>query len=129
MIPNPVSMTNSREYDGVVRVPDGVAPAIESVGGILMSFQSDFGEIDLQLLNVTFVPLLSYNLLWLKQFARRAGHSYRGDGDGVILFCKSSRSLFAPHCRETRSNARISYTKRQCMCNNRPYCETPRHRH
>ena len=100
MIPNQVSMTNSRENDGVVRVPNGVALAIESVGDILMSFQSDFGEIDLQLLKVTFVPLLSRNLLSLKQFARRVGHSYRGDGDEVILFCKSGRWFFAPHCRE-----------------------------
>ena len=61
-----------------------------------MSFQSDFGETDLQLLNVAFVPLLSHNLLSLKQFTRRAGHSYRGDGDGVTLFCKSGRWFFAP---------------------------------
>ncbi|CAM9984973.1 unnamed protein product [Ascophyllum nodosum] len=33
--------------------------------------------------------------------------------------------VLCPHCRETRSNARIPCTKRQCMCNNRPWCETP----
>ena len=96
MTPNPVSMTNYRECDGVVRVANGVALPIEGVGDILMSFQSDFGETDLQLLNVAFVPLLSHNLLSLKQFTRRAGHSYRGDGDGVTLFCKSGRWFFAP---------------------------------
>ena len=61
-----------------------------------MSFQSDLGETNLQLLNIAFVPLLSHNLLSLKQFVRHAGHSYRGDGDGVTLFCKSGRWFFAP---------------------------------
>ena len=96
MTPNPVSMTNYRECDGVVRVTNGVDLPIEGVGDIRMSFQSDFGETDLQLLNVAFVPLLSHNLLSLKQFTRRAGHSYRGDDDGVTLFCKSGRWFFAP---------------------------------
>ena len=100
MAPNPVSMTNYRKCDGVVRTANDVANdaalPIEGVGDILMSFRSDFGETDLRLLNVAFVPLLSHNLLSLKQFTRRAGHSYRGDGDGVTLFCKSDRWLFAP---------------------------------
>ena len=52
MTPNPVSMTNYSECDGVVCVANGVAPPIEGVGDIDMSFQSDFGETDLQLLNV-----------------------------------------------------------------------------
>ena len=93
---NPVSITNYRECNGVVRVANGVALPIEGVGDILMSSQSDFGETDLQLLNVAFVPLLSHNLLPLKQFTRRADHSYRGDGDGATLFCKSGRWFFAP---------------------------------
>ena len=96
MTPIPVSMTNYRECDGVVRVANGVALPIEGVGDILTSFQSDFGETDLQLLNVPFVPLLSHNLLSRMQFTRRAGHSYRGDGDGVTLFYKSGRWFCAP---------------------------------
>ena len=91
MTPNPVSITNYREYDGVVRVANGVALPIEGVDDILISFQSDFGETVLQLLNVAFVPLLSHNLLSLKQFTRRAGHSYCGDSDGVTLFWKLGR--------------------------------------
>ena len=63
--PNQVSMTNYRERDVVVRVANGVALPIEGVGDILMSFQSDFGETDLELLNAAFVPLLSNNLMWL----------------------------------------------------------------
>ena len=96
MTPNPVPMTNYRGCDGVVHVANGVALPIEGVGDILTSFQSDFGETDLQLLHVAFVSLLSHNLLSLKQFRRRAGHSYRGGGDGVTLFCKSGRWFFAP---------------------------------
>ena len=96
MTPNPVLMTNYRKCDDVIRVANDVAIPIKGVDDILMSFQSDLGETDLQLLNVAFVPLLSHNLLSLKQFTRRAGHSYRGDGDGVTLFCKSGRWLFAP---------------------------------
>ena len=65
MTPSPVSMTNSREYDGVIRIANDVALPIEGVGDILMRFRSDFREIDLQLLNVTFVPLLSHNFLSL----------------------------------------------------------------
>ena len=89
-------MSNYRECDGVVRVANGVSLPIEGVGDILMSFKSDFGETDLQLLNVAFVPLLSHNLLSLKQLPRRARHSYRSDGDRVTLFCKSGRWFFAP---------------------------------
>ena len=100
MTPNLVSMTNYRECDGIVRVANGVAVPIEGVDDILINFQSDLGETDLQLLNVAFVPLLSHNLLSLKQFTRRAGHSYRGDGDGVTLFCKSGRWFFAPTVRK-----------------------------
>ena len=96
MTPNPVSMTNCRECNCVVRVANGVALPIEGVGDILMSFQSDFRETDLQLLNVAFVSLLNHNLLSLKQFTHRAGHSHRGDGDGVTLFCKSGRWFFTP---------------------------------
>ena len=96
MTPKPVSMTNYRECDDVARVANDFALPIEGVGNILMSFQSNFGETDLELLNVAFVPLLSHNLLSLKQFTRRAGHSCRGDGDGVTLFCKSGRWFFAP---------------------------------
>ena len=96
MTPNPVSMNNCRECDSIVRVANCVALPIEGVGDILTSCQSDFGETDLQFLNVAFVPLLSHNLLSLKHFTRHAGHSYRGDGDGVTLFCKSGRWFFAP---------------------------------
>ena len=60
MTSNPVSMTYYCECNGVVRVANGVALLIEGAGDILMSFQSDFGETDLQLLNVAFVPLLSH---------------------------------------------------------------------
>ena len=45
MTPNPVSMTNYRECNGVVRVANGVALPIEGVGDILMSFQSDFERL------------------------------------------------------------------------------------
>ena len=36
MTPNPVSMTNYRECDGVVRVANGVALPVEGVGDIFM---------------------------------------------------------------------------------------------
>ena len=75
---------------------NGVALPIESVGDILISFQSDFGETDLQLLNVVFVSLVSHNVLLLKHFTRRAGHSYRGDGDGATLFRKPGRWFVSP---------------------------------
>ena len=58
MIPNPVSISNYRECNGVVRVANGVALPIEGVDDVLMNFQSGFGETDLQLLNVAFVCLL-----------------------------------------------------------------------
>ena len=84
MIPKSVLMTNYRECDGVARVFNGTALPIE----------------DVQLLNVAFVPILSHNLTSLKQFLRRAGHSYLGDGGGVTFFSKSGMSLFAPTVRE-----------------------------
>ena len=72
MSPNPVSMTNYRECDGLVRVANRVALPIEGVGDILMSFQPDFGETDLQLLNVAFVPLI-YQRCTLKVAAAKVG--------------------------------------------------------
>ena len=84
MIPKSVLMTNSRECDGVARVFNGTALPIE----------------DVQLFNVAFVPILSHNLLSLKQFLRRAGHSYFGDGGGVTFFSKSGMSLFATTVRK-----------------------------
>ena len=98
MIPKSVSMANYRECDGVVRVFNGIALPI----------------VDVQLLNVAFVPILSHNLLSLKQFLRRAGHSYLGDSGGVTFFSKSGMSG-------------MSRTKRKCKCNNRPRGETPQH--
>ena len=84
MIPKSVSMANYRECDVVVRVFNGI----------------DLPIVDVQLLNVAFVPILSHNLLSLKQFLRRAGHSYLGDSGGVTFFSKSGMSLFAPTVRE-----------------------------
>ena len=85
MIPKSVLMTNyHRECDGVARVFNGTALSIEGV----------------QLLNVAFVPILSHNRLSLKQFLRRAGYSYFGDGGGVTFFSKSGMSLFAPTVRK-----------------------------
>ena len=96
MTPNPVSMTNYHKGDGVVCVVNGFALPTEGAGNILMGLQPDFGEIDLHLFNVASVPLPSHNLLSLKQFTRRASHSYRSDGNGVALLCNSGRSLFTP---------------------------------
>ena len=84
MIPKSVLMTNYRECDDVARVFNGTALSIE----------------DVQLLNVAFVPIVSRNLRSLKQFLRRAGHSYFGDGGGVTFFSTSDMSLFAPTVRE-----------------------------
>ena len=84
MIPKSVLMTNYRECDGVARVFNGTALSIE----------------DVQLLNVVFVPTLSHNLLSLKEFLRRAGHSYFGDGGRLTFFSESGMSLFAPTVRE-----------------------------
>ena len=113
MTPNPVSMNNCHECDGIVTVPNGVALPIEGVGDILMSFQSDFGETELQLLNVAFVPPRSHNLLSLKQFTRSAGHSYRGDGDGVTLFSSQADGSLPPRsgnsikCEDTVHEATV----------------------
>ena len=52
---NLVSITHYHECDGVVRIANGVALPIEDVGDSLMSFQYNFGEIDLQLLNRYFL--------------------------------------------------------------------------
>ena len=60
MTPNLVSMTNYHECEGVARVAHGVAVPIKGIGDIIIRIQSDFGEMNLQLLNVAFVPLLCY---------------------------------------------------------------------
>ena len=61
--PNPLLSTSYRECDGVVRGADGVALPIESACNILRSFQLYTGHNDLTLLGVSFVPILSRNLL------------------------------------------------------------------
>ena len=97
MTTNSVVMASYHECDGVACATNGYALPTEGAH-LVMSFQCDLGEIDLQLLNVAFVYLLrSHNPLSLiKQFTHRAGHSCPGDDDGVTLFCKSARSPFAP---------------------------------
>ena len=55
--------TYYRDVNSVVRVDSSAALPIEGVDDIFMSFQSDIGEVGLQLLNVAFVSLRSHNLL------------------------------------------------------------------
>ena len=104
MGPNPVSITNYRKCDCVTRVANGVGLPIEGVNDTLMSFHSDFGETDLQLLNVAFVSLLCHNLLSLKQFTRRAGGMSLSDesfpnGGARGAFAKPSRSVSSRRLR------------------------------
>ena len=97
MILNSTLRTHYRDVNSVVRVDSSAALPIEGVGDIFMGFQSDIGEVGLQLLNVAFVSLQSHSLLSLKQFIRRAHHSCLGDGGGdwVTLFCKTGKSVVA----------------------------------
>ena len=69
------SMTNYREYSGIVRTAGGDVLPIEGVGDILLRFPSDSEALDNQLLNNAFVPQLSHNLLLLQQFTA-AHHTY-----------------------------------------------------
>ena len=74
MSPNPISMTNYRECNGVIRVANDDALPIVGVDDTLMSFNSDFGKTNLQLLDVAFDPLISHNLLSLHLHAVPVTH-------------------------------------------------------
>ena len=87
-------MTNYRECSGIVRTAGGDILPIEGVGDILLRFPSDSGAFDIHLLNVSFVPQLSHNLLSLQQFTA-AHHTYFGTKNGVELQYKSGRTLQA----------------------------------
>ena len=62
---NPVSRTRYRECVGVIRVVYGANLPNEGLGDIIMSFQTENGEIDSQLHNVALAPTLSHNLFSL----------------------------------------------------------------
>ena len=85
-------MTNYRECSGIVRTAGGDVLPIEGVGDILLRFPFDSGAFDIQLLNITFVPKLSHNLLSLQQFTA-AHHTYFGTENGVELQVKLGRTL------------------------------------
>ena len=88
------SMTNYHECSGIVRTTGGDVLPIEGIGDILLSFLSDSGVFDIQLLNAAFVPQLSHNLLTLQQFTV-AHHTYSGTKNGVELQFKAGRTLQA----------------------------------
>ena len=88
-------MVNYREGGGVVRIADGRAMPVEGIGNLLVSFWSGKDWVQVDLPNVTHVPLLGYNLLSLKRTADR-DHKYVGEKKGVVLHLKNGKTLFGP---------------------------------
>ena len=88
-------MVNHREGEGVVRIADGRAMPIESIGNLPMSFWYGKDWVQIGLPNVAHVPLLRHKLLSLKRVADR-GHKYVGEKTGVALHLKNEKTLLGP---------------------------------
>ena len=88
-------MVNYCEGGGVVRIADGRAMPVESIGNLPMNFWSGKDWVQVGLPNVYHVPLLGYNLLSSKKMADR-GHKYVGENKGVAFHLKNGKTLFGP---------------------------------
>ena len=95
MTPSADHMVNYREGGGFVRIADGRAMRIESIGNLPMSFWSVKDWVQIVLPNITHVLLLGYDLLSLKRMAD-CWHKYVGEKKGVALHLKNGKTLFGP---------------------------------
>ena len=95
MTPSADHMVNYREGGGVVRIADGRAMLIESIGNLPMSFWSVKDWVQIVLPNVAHGLLLGYDLLSLKRMAD-CGHKYVGEKKEVVLHLKNGKILFGP---------------------------------
>ena len=68
---------------------------VEGRGNLVIDFQSGTGTKRMELIDVGYVPTLSYNLISLAKIVK-AGHKYSGDDPGLTVHLKSGEDLPFP---------------------------------
>ncbi|CAN0557992.1 unnamed protein product, partial [Laminaria digitata] len=85
-------MTDFRPCNKFVRVANGTHLPIEGDGNLVVDFQSGQNSVHLKLIDVNYVPRLSYHLFSGPACVKQ-GHTYLGDHRGITVNLKSGESL------------------------------------
>ncbi|CAN0574340.1 unnamed protein product, partial [Laminaria digitata] len=85
-------MTDFRPCNKFVRVANGTHLPIEGHGNLVVDFQSGQNSVRLKLIDVAYVPRLSYHLFSGPACVKQ-GHTYLGDHRGITVNLKSGESL------------------------------------
>ncbi|CAN0535565.1 unnamed protein product, partial [Laminaria digitata] len=88
-------MTDFRPCNKFVRVANGTHLPIEGHGNLVVDFQSGQNSVHLKLIDVAYVPRLSYHLFSGPACVKQ-GHTYLGDHRGITVNLKSGESLLFP---------------------------------
>ncbi|CAN0522408.1 unnamed protein product, partial [Laminaria digitata] len=88
-------MTDFRPCNKFVRVANGTHLPIEGHGNLVVDFQSGQNSVRLKLIDVAYVPRLSYHL-FSGPVCVKQGHTYLGDHRGITVNLKSGESLLFP---------------------------------
>ena len=68
---------------------------VEGRSNVVINFQYGTGTKRMELIDVGYVPTLSYNLISLAKIAK-AGHKYSGDDPGLTVTLKSGEDILCP---------------------------------
>ncbi|CAN0594912.1 unnamed protein product, partial [Laminaria digitata] len=85
-------MTDFRPCNKFVRVANGTHLPIEGHGNLVVDFQSGQNSVRLKLIDVAYVPRLSYHLFSGPACVKQ-GHTYLGGHRGITVNLKSGESL------------------------------------
>jgi len=93
--PSADKMINYRPCNKTVAMASDQLHRVEGRGNLVIDFQSGTGTKRMELIDVGYVPTLSYNLISLAKIVK-AGHKYSGDDPGLTVHLKSGEDLLCP---------------------------------
>ena len=88
-------MINYRPCNKTVAMASDQLHRVEGRGNLVIDFQSGTGTKRMELIDVGYVPSLSYNLGSLAKIVK-AGHKYTGDDPGLTVHLQSEEDLLCP---------------------------------
>ena len=95
MSPDSTGMTNFRQCDKVLVVANAARLPIEGHGNLVVEFDNGWKKIHVELIDVAYIPLLSYHRFFLRSAVKR-GHTYLGDSRGITLKLKPGKTFLVP---------------------------------
>ena len=95
MSPDSTGVTNFRQCDKILVVANGARLPIEGHDNLAVEFDNGWKKMTVELIDVAYVPLLSYHLFSLCSAVKR-GHTYLGDSRGIPLKLKSGKTFLVP---------------------------------